>query len=395
MRTQVGIVGAGPAGLMLGQLLHLRGIDSVIVEKRGRDYVIDRVRAGVLEPGTVDLLTASGVGDRLAVEGLRRGGVHFNFAGARHRIDLVALAGSPITIYGQNEVLKDLIDARIATDRPLVFEAEEVRIEDLESSTPKLRFQAQAGEPREIVCDFIAGCDGFHGVCRATIPPGAVTTHERVYPFSWLGILAEATPASEELIYAYHERGFALHNQRSPTLIRAHVQCPPDDDLSAWPDERVWSELRTRTATASGWRPNEGPILKKSLAAMRGFVTEPMRYRRLFLAGDSAHIFPPSGAKGLNMAIADAQVLADAIAEHYASASDGALDLYSDTCLRRVWNVQQFACWMTQMLHRFDPNDEFEHRTRLSELEHLMTCREASTSFARRYLGLSPISHDE
>src|SRR5262245_56634607 len=297
MRTQVGIVGAGPAGLLLGHLLHLNGIDSVIVENRARDYVIDRVRAGVLEQGTVDLLLAMGVGERLRREGPRHDGLYISFAGSRHHIDMAALTGGKaITVYGQNELVKDLIDARVTTSRPLYFEAEGVSVSALDSSHPTIHFR-HAGADHKIRCDFIAGCDGFHGVCRPSIPEGALTNYERVYPFGWLGILAEAPPSSAELVYTHHDRGFALFSMRSPTITRLYLQVPPDESIDPWSDDAIWDEMMTRMTTRDGWKPQVGRIVQKGVTPMRSFVTAPMRYGRLFLAGDAAHIVPPTGAK--------------------------------------------------------------------------------------------------
>jgi len=311
---------------MLGHLLHRQGIDSIIVENRSRQHVVERVRAGVLEQGTVDLMHEVGVGARLGREGLRHRGIYLAFDGARHHIDMAALTGGrAITVYGQNEVVHDLIEARIETGRPLLFEAGDVGVHDLDSSRPRVTFRS-AGAAHEVVCDVIAGCDGFHGICRPTIPASHQHIYERVYPFGWLGILAEAAPSSTELVYSRHERGFALFSMRSPTVTRLYLQCAPDEDLGPWTDDRIWSELRARLSTDDGWRPNEGPILQKSVTGMRSFVVEPMRYGRLFLAGDAAHIVPPTGAKGLNLAMADVYRLSGAIAEHYRSgkrAADG------------------------------------------------------------------------
>jgi p-hydroxybenzoate 3-monooxygenase len=388
MRTQVGIVGAGPAGLFLGHLLHLDGIDSVIVESRTCDHVIERVRAGVLEQSTVDLMIETGVGDRLRREGLRHGGIHLCFGAHRRRIDFEELTGGrSITVYGQNEVLKDLIAARCATGRPLHFEAEDVRIADFDTGEPSIRFRA-TGVEREIACDFIAGCDGFHGICRPAIPAACLRSYERVYPFGWLGILAQAAPSSEELVYSLHEHGFALFSMRSPAVTRLYLQCRPDEDVSAWPDERIWEELLTRLATVDGWRPNCGAVLQKGVTGMRSFVAEPMRYGRLFLAGDAAHIVPPTGAKGLNLAVADVYRLARALAAHYRSGSAGLLDRYSDDCLRRVWRAQRFSWWMTSMLHRAPEGNEFDFRLQIAELDYVTSSRAAMTSLAEDYAGL-------
>jgi p-hydroxybenzoate 3-monooxygenase len=386
-RTQVVIVGAGPAGLMLGQLLHLNGIDSVILESRSQDYVIDRVRAGVLEQGTVDLMVASGVGARLQREGLRHAGIYLAFDGTRHHIDFTSLTGRAITVYGQNEVVKDYIEARRQTGRPLHFEVSGVSLHEIDSAAPKVRFRCN-GEAREIRCDFIAGCDGSHGVCRPSVPPGVLHNYERVYPYAWLGILAHAAPSSEELVYALHERGFALFSMRSPKLTRLYLQCAPDEDLARWPDARIWSELHTRLAARDGWRPNEGPILQKAVTPMRSFVAEPMRFGRLFLAGDAAHIVPPAGAKGLNLAAADVRVLAHALAEYYRSGGTQALDAYSAVCLRRVWKAQRFSWWMTSMLHRSAADNGFDYRRQLAELDYVTSSRAAMTALAENYVGL-------
>ena len=358
MHTQVGIVGAGPSGLLLAQLLHLNGIDSVVLESRSEEYVIDRVRAGVLEQGTVDLMAAIGLGDRIKSEGLVHHGININFAGTRHRIDMHELTGGrSITVYGQNEVQKDLNQARRNTGRPLYYEVEGLTLHDFESghfssTRPCLRYRHN-GTACELTCDFIAGCDGFHGVARPSIPEGAITHFERVYPFGWLGILAEAAPASEELVYTWTERGFSLFSMRSPKVTRLYLQCAPDEDISEWSDDRIWSELDTRLTTDDGWKPNMGPILQKGVTGMRSFVAEPMQFGRLFLAGDAAHIVPPTGAKGLNLAAADVYVLSQALAEFYKSGSGTLLDKYSATCLRRVWRAQRFSWWMTSMLHVF------------------------------------------
>ena len=387
VRTQVGIVGAGPAGLMLAHLLHLEGIDSVVIENRGCDHVIERVRAGVLEQGTADLMIRTGVGERLQREGLRHRGIYLSFDGTRHHIDFAGLTGKTITVYGQNEVVKDLIDARVASARPLLFEVENVSVHQLDSSHPMIRFHAN-GQEEELACDFIAGCDGFHGVCRPSIPGGEITVYERVYPFGWLAILARAAPASDELVYCYHERGFALFSMRTPEVTRLYLQCAPDENVSEWSDDRIWSELDARLTMLDGWKPNRGPIMQKGVTGMRSFVVEPMRYGRLFLAGDAAHIVPPTGAKGLNLAIADVRVLAEALVEFYRSGRPEMLDAYSDVCLRRVWKVQRFSWWMTSMLHRFAADDRFDHRRRLAELDYVTSSRAAMTSLAENYVGL-------
>jgi len=386
MRTQVGIVGAGPAGLVLSHLLHLRGIDSIVLECRSRDYVQERVRAGVLEQNTIDLLAATGVGERMKREGLVHHGIELRFNRRRHRIDFQALTGKAITIYAQAEVVKDLIDVRLAASGNLYFEVEEVSIHDFISEHPSIRFRKN-GVDEKIECDFIGGCDGFHGICRPSIPQGILTTYEREYPFGWLGILAQAPPSSQELIYAHHERGFALLSMRTPQLSRLYVQCLPDEDIEQWPDERIWEELHIRLA-AKDWTLREGPVLQKGVTGMRSFVVEPMQCGRLFLAGDAAHIVPPTGAKGLNLAVTDVQVLANAITEYYSSGSTAALARYSQACLQRVWKVQRFSWWMTSMLHKFPDRNPFDQRRQLAELEYIASSRAASQSLAENYVGL-------
>jgi p-hydroxybenzoate 3-monooxygenase len=386
MRTQVGIVGAGPAGLVLSHLLHRSGIESVMLEARSRQYCEQRLRAGVLEQGTVDLLNEMGVGDRMRREGLIHEGVEFRFNGRGHRIDFKALTGQGIMVYGQQEVVKDLIAARMSAGGQIRFEVEQVSVHDFDSTRPKIRFRDESGE-QEVYCDFIAGCDGFHGVCRPSIA-SAVTAHERIFPFAWLGILSAAPPSSEELIYCYHERGFSLHSMRTPELTRLFLQCAPDEDLEQWPDERIWEELQTRLATHDGWRLTPGPILQKGITGMRSFVVEPMQHGRLYLAGDAAHIVPPTGAKGLNLAVADVRVLAEAIAAFYASGNTQLLERYSEICLRRVWLVQRFSQWMTSTLHRFPGTDSFEVRRQLAELDYVTSSRYASQTFAENYVGL-------
>lgn len=386
-RTQVGIVGAGPAGLVLSHLLHLRGIESVVIENRSRQYVEERVRAGVLEQGTVNLLTEMGVGERLKREGLVHYGIELRFQGRGHRIDFKELTGGKaITIYAQAEVLKDLNNARIAAGGQVLFEVENVSVDDLNSPKPKIRYRTR-GTDCELVCDFIAGCDGFHGICRASIPPGVLSEYERMYPFGWLGILAEAPPSSDELVYTYHERGFALLSMRTPQISRLYLQCKPDDDINLWSDDRIWQELQVRLLS-DGWKLIEGAILQKSVTGMRSFVVEPMQYGRLFLAGDSAHIVPPTGAKGLNLAVADVQVLATGLAEFYRTGCHHLLDRYSGTCLRRVWKVQRFSWWMTSMLHRFPDENPFDYRRQLAELDYVTSSRAASTTLAENYVGL-------
>jgi p-hydroxybenzoate 3-monooxygenase len=386
MRTQVGIVGAGPAGLVLSHLLHRQGIESVVVEARSREYCEQRVRAGVLEQGTVDLLTEMGVGDRMKREGLVHDGVEIRFGGQGHRIDFEALTGHGITIYAQQEMVKDLIAARLRTGGQTLFEVSDVTVHDFDSAEPKIRFHDN-GKPVELVCDFIAGCDGFHGVCRPSVSK-ALTVYERLFPFAWLGILAAAPPSSQELIYCYHERGFSLHSMRSPEVTRLYLQCAPDEDLAQWPDEKIWEELQTRLATRNGWKLTQGPILQKGITGMRSFVVEPMQHGRLYLAGDAAHIVPPTGAKGLNLAVADVRVLAGAIAEFYSGGRTEKLERYSETCLRRVWLVQRFSLWMTSMLHRFPGGDAFEAHRQLADLDYVTSSPAAAQTFAENYVGL-------
>jgi p-hydroxybenzoate 3-monooxygenase len=396
MRTQVGIVGAGPAGLFLSHLLHLQGIESVIIEARSRQYAEERVRAGVLEQGTVDLMIQTGVGGRLKREGLTHYGIELRFGSRAHRIDFKELAnGRAVTIYPQNKVVGDLFDARNASGGQIYFEADDVSVHDFydietnkqPAKKPKIRFRAN-GANHELECDFIAGCDGFHGICRPSIPASALTVHERIYPFGWLGILAEAPPSAEELIYAWHERGFALLSMRSLHLSRLYLQCAPDEDIDNWPDERIWRELHTRLATVEGWKLAEGPIIQKGVTGMRSFVVEPMQYGRMFLAGDAAHIVPPTGAKGLNLAVADVQVLARAFEKVYKGGSRDLLNDYSRTCLRRVWKVQRFSWWMTSILHLFNTDNAFDRRRQQAELDYVTSSRAAAQTLAENYVGL-------
>ncbi len=388
MRTQVAIVGAGPAGLVLGHLLHERGLEAVVLEARDREYVERRVRAGVLEQATVDLLAECGVDERLRREGLVHHGLELRFDGAGHRIDLSGLTGGrAITVYGQQEVVKDLIAARLAFGGPLHFEASDVRVEGLESGRPSVRY-LHAGAEQRLEADVVAGCDGFHGVCRPAIPDGVLRIYEHVHPFAWLGILVAEPPPSDELVYCHHERGFALVSLRSPEVTRLYLQVPPDEELEAWPDERIWEELNLRLATEAGCSLQPGPIFERGITPMRSYVTEPMRCGRLFLAGDAAHIVPPTGAKGLNLAVADVRVLADALTHFYATGEESLLDAYSDTCLRRVWRVQQFSWWMTSMLHRFPGDDEFALRLQRSQLDYTVSSHAASTTLAENYVGM-------
>jgi p-hydroxybenzoate 3-monooxygenase len=387
-KTQVGIIGAGPAGLVLAHLLQRVGIESVVLEMHTRQYIEERVRAGVLEQGTVGLLNGMGLGERMMRQGLMHYGVELRFAGRSHRIDFKELTGGKgVMIYAQHEVIKDLAAARLATGGEIIFESQEVSVHGLDSEKPTIRF-TQDGTAQELQCDFIAGCDGFHGICRGAIPTGILKTYERDYPFGWLGILAEAPPASHELIYANHERGFALLSMRSLKISRLYLQCDPDEDLNEWPDARVWEELQKRFATRDGFSLTEGPVIQRGVTGMRSFVVEPMQFGRLFLAGDSAHIVPPTGAKGLNLAVADVRVLAAGLKEFYANGKRDLLEQYSEICLRRVWKVQRFSWWMTSMLHRFVSDTEFDRRRQLAELDYVTSSRAASTTLAENYVGL-------
>jgi p-hydroxybenzoate 3-monooxygenase len=391
MRTQVAIIGAGPAGLMLSHLLHRQGVDSIVLERHDRAYVERRVRAGVLEQGTVDLLNAAGIGERMRREGLIHRGLYLQFERQRHRIAMSDLTGGrAITVYGQQEVVKDLIAARLAAGGQILFACDDVSLHDIASAQPCVRFR-HGDERHDIACDVIAGCDGFHGVSRPSIPEGVLRVYQRVYPFAWLGILAAAPVSTEELIYAHHERGFALHSMRSPTICRLYLQCRPDERLEQWSDDRIWSELHTRLAIDGDWRLTEGPILERGITAMRSVVVEPMQYGRLFLAGDAAHVVPPTGAKGMNLAIADVRVLAEALVAWYRAGRTDLLEVYSATCLRRVWRAEHFAWWMTSMLHRFDDGDGFQQRLQLSQLRYTCTSTAAATSFAENYVGLERV----
>ena len=388
MKTQVGIVGAGPAGLMLAHLLHLQGIESVIIESRSRAYVEQRVRAGVLEHGTVEMLIATGLGERLQKQGLRHEGVYLRFNGESHRIDFPSLTnGKSITVYGQQEVVKDLIQARLSAGGALEFEATGQTLHGLDTDQPHITYQ-QNGEQKKLHCDYIAGCDGFHGVCRNAIPENILKVYERVYPFAWLGILAEAAPSSHELIYANHERGFALHSMRSPKISRNYIQVSPDEDIAHWPDQRIWDELQQRLATHDGFALTSGPLIEKGITGMRGFVVEPMQYGRLFLAGDAAHIVPPTGAKGMNLAIKDVRVLAQALTHFYATTDSTDLLTYSATCLRHVWRAQHFSYWMTTMLHRSNYDDPYEHKLQLAQLAYVCSSDAAARTLAENYVGM-------
>jgi len=403
MRTQVGIVGGGPAGTLLSHLLHLKGIESVVLELRSREVVETTVRAGVLEHGTAELLKESGVGERMDHEGAVHHGINLQFGGRRHRIDFAELTGRrKIWVYGQQEVVKDLYAARLEAGGQINFGAAATGLRDLDTPTPKIRFRRGAeldpdaggirfhgdAEDEEITCDFVAGCDGFFGPCRTSIPDEVRKEHVRTYPFGWFGILVEGPPSTEELIYTLHERGFALVSTRSPKIQRLYFQCDPQDDVDNWPDDRVWEEMRTRVASEDDWTLADGKILEKNIVQMRSFICEPMQYGRLFLAGDAAHIVPPTGAKGMNLAVADVRVLARGLEEFYSSGGTRILDAYSETCLRRVWKASRFSWWMTSMLHRFHDEDDFRYRLQLAELDYVTSSRAASTSLAENYVGL-------
>jgi p-hydroxybenzoate 3-monooxygenase len=385
MRTQVGIVGAGPAGLMLSHLLHLAGIDSIIVENRSRAYCEARVRAGLMEDWVTKLLVETGVGARMQREGLAHDGIYMTFGGELRHIDFHKLIGKRVTIYGQQEVVKDLIARRLADGGEIHFDVADTSVHDFNTGKPKIRFRHQ-GKAQEIDCDIIAGCDGFHGVCRPSFPAGSLRGYDRIYPFGWLGILAKAKPVADELIYAYHDRGFALFSMRAPEVVRYYIQCAPDENLDDWPDEKIWDELETRLG---GVKPlPRGPVLEKLVAPMRSYVAEPMQTGRLYLAGDSAHIVPPTGAKGMNLAMADVRVLARAIEAFVKSKRDDLLENYSKTCLGRVWKGQRFSWWMTQMLHRYADASDFDIKRQIAEIDYV-TCSEAAmTSLAENYAGL-------
>ncbi len=388
MRTQVAIVGAGPAGLLLGHLLHRAGVDNIVIERHDRRYAEERIRAGVLEQGTIDTLDEAGVGARMHREGLPHDGIELLFDGTRHRIDLKGLSGGKsICVYGQHEVVKDLIVARVETGHPLVFEASDVQLHDLDTDHPAVTYRA-GGEDQRIDCDYIAGCDGFHGISRPAIPDGVLKIFERVYPFAWLGILAEAAPSLDELVYANNARGFALFSMRSEKVTRLYLQCEPDEDLAHWGDDRIWSELHARLATDDGWKINEGPILQRGVTPMRSFVVEPMQHGRLFLAGDAAHIVPPTGAKGMNLAVADVRVLSKALAARYATGDDARLRAYSQTCLKRVWRAEHYSWWMTSMLHRFADSTPFMERLQRSELAYVTSSEAGGRVVAENYVGL-------
>lgn len=387
MRTQVGIIGAGPAGLMLSHLLHLQGIESVVLEARGQDEVESTIRAGVLEQGTVDLLNQTGLGQRMAREGAQHQGIRLAFNGQQHRIDLTELTDRSITVYAQHEVLKDLIAARQAVDGQLYFNVKQVEIRHLESARPEIHYRHE-DEAKTVSCDFVIGCDGFHGISRATIPGGLRQDYTRVYPFGWFGILVEAPPSSDELIYAQHQRGFALISTRSPDVQRMYFQCDPTENVEHWSDDRIWNELEARLENHDGWSLKKGKIFQKNVVGMRSFVNEPMRFQRLFLAGDAAHIVPPTGAKGLNLAMSDVRLLSQALESFYQHNSWQRLDDYSDQALKRVWRAEHFSWWMTNMLHTHSDHSPFQNRLQLSELQYMVKSRSAMTMLAENYVGM-------
>ena len=387
MRTQVAIIGAGPAGLLLGQLLHEAGVDNVVLEARTPDYVLGRIRAGVLEQTTVELLKQARVDERLRRDGLRHGGTELAFDDRLHRIDFERLTGRCVTVYGQTEVTRDLMEARAAVGRTTVYEAGDVSLHGFDGASPSVRYR-HGGVEHELQCDFIAGCDGFHGVARASVPAGAIATYEKVYPFGWLGLLAHVPPARHELVYANHERGFALCSQRSATLSRYYVQVPLDDQVSRWSDDAFWDELRRRLPAEAADSVTTGASLEKSIAPLRSFVAEPMRFGRLFLAGDAAHIVPPTGAKGLNLAASDVGYLAAGQREHYLEHSEAGIDAYSDRCLRRIWKAERFSWWFTSLMHRFPGEGAFDRRMQHAELDYLVGSPAASTALAENYVGL-------
>jgi p-hydroxybenzoate 3-monooxygenase len=392
MRTRVGIIGAGPAGLVLAHLLHRYGIECVVLEAKSREYIERRIRAGVLEQGSVEVLEKLDIASRMQREGLIHRGIELGFNRRRHRIDFPSTTGRSVTIYGQHEVIKDLLAAADAREIQIHFNVSDVAIHSLDSSAPFITFSL-SGSQQTLYCDYIAGCDGFHGISRTSIPADALEIYERVYPFSWLGVLAEAQPSHDELIYMHSERGFALFSMRSPLITRLYLQCDAEEDLSRWSDDRIWHELLLRFQSDDGWRPRQGRILQKSITPMRSFVTEPMQYGKLYLAGDAAHIVPPTGAKGMNLAIGDVKVLAEALRRHYQSSDDGLLARYSQICLRRVWRAQRFSGWMTSMLHKDASASRFDQKRQLAELEYVISSASATASLAENYVGL-PIEID-
>jgi p-hydroxybenzoate 3-monooxygenase len=389
MQTQVGIVGAGPAGLLLSLMLEQQGISSVIVEARSRAYCEGRVRAGVLEDGSVEVLTAAGVGERMHREGLVHHGIYLRFNGKSHHLDFPDLTGGKtIMVYGQHEAVKDMIAARLAQGGQILFESSDVSVERFDTAQPAIRFRDAAGNMQLLTCDFIAGCDGFHGVCRPSVPEGVFTFYDRIYPFAWLGILTDAPPVCPELIYSNTDRGFALFSQRSPTVQRYYLQCRPEEEINEWSDDRIWHELKARLEGEDPPDLIEGPITQKGVTPMRSFVTEPMQYGRLFLAGDSAHIVPPTGAKGMNLAVADVVLLSRGLQAYYGDGSMSLLDAYSATAIRRVWKYERFSWWMTSLLHKFDDMIPFDRKVQLGELDYITTSRVGAQSLAEQYVGL-------
>jgi p-hydroxybenzoate 3-monooxygenase len=387
MRTQVAIIGAGPSGLLLGQLLNKQGIDTVILENRSADYVLGRIRAGVIEQGMVKMLEDAGVAARLHDEGLVHDGTEIAFDGRRHRIDFRQLTGNSVTVYGQTEITRDLMEARTASGAPTIYEAEDVKPLDFDSDSPRVRYRKD-GKDHELACDFIVGCDGFHGISRQSVPKGSIETFERVYPFGWLGLLSDTPPVSEELIYIHHDRGFALCSMRSRTRSRYYLQCSLADGVEQWPDSRFWDELKLRLDDKARERLVTGPSIEKSIAPLRSFVAEPMRFGRLFLAGDAAHIVPPTGAKGLNLAASDIHYLSTALVEFYRDKSPAGLDHYSGRALARIWKAERFSWWMTTLLHRFPDSSDFDRKLQFAELDYLVSSPAAAMAMAENYVGL-------
>jgi len=386
MRTQVAIIGAGPSGLLLGQLLHKHGIDNIILERHTGEHVLSRIRAGVIEQVAVDLIDEAGVGARMHAEGLVHDGTQLCVDGVRHRIDFKELTGKTVMVYGQTEITRDLMDGRTAAGLPTVYSAYDVGLHDVFGARPRVTWRAD-GKAQEVQCDFVAGCDGFHGVCRKSVPPGAIKNYERVYPFGWLGLLSDTPPVSPELIYVRHRLGFALCSMRSPTRSRYYIQCSLAEDVDAWPDERFWDELRLRLDDEAGAALVTGESIEKSIAPLRSFVAEPMRFGRLLLAGDASHIVPPTGAKGLNLAASDVRYLTQALVEYYKEKSSAGVDHYSERALARVWKAERFSWWMTMLLHTF-PDSDFEQKMQAAELDYLFRSRSAATAFAENYVGL-------